>query len=72
MDISIIKWNKGIDPPDGETVLVHMRDDSGDNLNWYTATAARFGDVWIKDNDYLCGTVMMWAEIPQDIMSIHD
>lgn len=69
--ISVIGWNEDISSvPDGDTVLVRVLDDTGDRPWLYNTVATNFGGHWVRDNDYLRGTVKMWARIPDEIIPI--
>ena len=55
-------------PPDNDYVIVTIRDDSGDNPYTYVTIAQYYRidrDLWIADNDYVCGDIIAWMPLPK-------
>ena len=53
-------------PSYNEDVIVTVRDDSGDSINYYTKTAWWLSDdTWISDNDLVFGEVTAWKSLPE-------
>lgn len=64
--ISIIEW-KSVNqckPSELQEVLVWVEDDTGDVRTNYSTSAMMIRGLWIKDNDTLRGTPVMWANFP--------
>lgn len=51
-------------PNNDEEVIVSVEDDRADNIFKYTTTAWRYGDVWVSDNERICG-IIAWMPLPQ-------
>lgn len=51
-------------PNNDEEVIVSVEDDRADNIFKYTTTAWRYGDVWVSDNERICG-IISWMPLPQ-------
>ena len=51
-------------PNNDEEVIVSVEDDRADNIFKYTTTAWRYGDVWVSDNERICG-VIAWMPLPK-------
>ena len=52
-------------PSDDEYVIVSVLDDHGDTPWKYTTVAWLCNEVWISDNDILCGTAVAWMPLPK-------
>ena len=55
-------------PPDNDYVIVTIRDDSGDSPYTYVTIAQYYRidrDLWIADNDYVCGDIIAWMPLPK-------
>ena len=52
-------------PPKIDTkVLVTIKDDSGDSLNYYTSVGWYYDGIWVVDNT-VCYQVIAWMEFPK-------
>ena len=51
-------------PNNDEEVIVSVEDDRADNTFKYTTTAWRYGDVWVSDNERICG-IIAWMPLPK-------
>ena len=51
-------------PNNDEEVIVSVEDDRADNIFKYTTTAWRYGDVWVSDNERICG-IIAWMPLPK-------
>ena len=51
-------------PNNDEEVIVSVEDDGADNIFKYTTTAWRYGDVWVSDNERICG-IIAWMPLPK-------
>jgi len=68
IEYSIVVWNRDCDvAPNLEDLLVVVRDDSGDTVNTFVATAwrAEYGEMWVCNNEPLCGDVIAWSKMPE-------
>lgn len=52
-------------PDEGEDVIISVCDDHGDTPWYYTTQAFRLYEVYISDNDVVCGTVEAWRPMPE-------
>ena len=52
-------------PPKTNTnVLVTIKDDSGDSINYYTSVGWYYNGIWVVDNT-VCYQVIAWMEFPK-------
>ena len=68
------RWNFHLDQAKiMEQYPVLVVDDSGDTRNIYVTVGLHVGvDTWIADNDYICGTVVAFHELPKADMTIEE
>ena len=60
----LISWQTD-EPDSGEVYIVSIVDDHGDYPLEHTAIGFYAGDdKWIVDNDFVFGTVVSWAKLP--------
>lgn len=52
-------------PNNDEDVIVSVLDDHGDTPWKYTTVAWLCNEVWISDNEVLCGSVIAWMPLPK-------
>ena len=65
MEPGLIMWHSVEEkPPTGEDIILAVADDRGDNVLYYTMPGVYLRDVFIHNDEVVCG-VEYWAHYPK-------